>query len=266
MKVIDKYFKNNSKLKNKKKIVFIFSGISIFILLWLFLGNLVLSRPEFTDFNGFLFLPSLKALIQLLFSSKFWFSVLISMFRIISGLIIAILIGIPFGLLNGFYKNLRDLTYIPIQFLRMISPLSWMPIAIIMFPLLDYSIIFLIMISSIWSIILNTQEGVININPEWIKMARNQGAKDLQLFFKVIFPASIPYVFSGIRMAVGIAWIVLVPAEFLSTSGLGYLINNAKDDIAYDRLMSIIIAIGLLGFIIDGIFQLIQRRIDWRMK
>jgi NitT/TauT family transport system permease protein len=192
-------------------------------------------------------------------------SVLTSIVRIVIGLLIASMIGIPFGIMIGFYKNLRNITNAPIQFIRMISPLSWMPIALILLPGFEYAIYFLITISSIWPIILSTSQGVTSVDKEWIRMALNQGAKEYQLLFKVIFRASIPYILSGLRLAVGVAWIILVPAEFLGvSSGLGYLINDARDTLRYDNLMAIVIAIGVIGFLIDAVFQILLKIFDWR--
>ncbi len=243
------------------------AGVLLFLLIWFAAGAVILSNPNLKDFTDFLPGPTFKALIKMIFMSYFWHSVLDSLKRIFIGMVIAAVIGIPFGLIIGFYKNLRDLTNIPIQFLRMISPLAWMPIALIVFPNFEKAIYFLIAISTVWPIIINTAQGVVNVQQDWVKMAQNQGARDTQLFFFVIFPASIPYILTGLRLALGVAWIVLVPAEFLGiSSGLGYLINDARDSIEYDKLMAVIIAIGLLGFTIDGLFQLLMTRLDYRKK
>jgi NitT/TauT family transport system permease protein len=97
-------------------------------------------------------------------------------------------------------------------------------------------------------------------------MALNQGANNIQLIQTIVLPYSIPHMITSIRLALGIAWIVLVPAEFLGvSSGLGYLINDARDTMEYDKLMAIIIAIGILGFILDRIFQKLQHRLGpWK--
>ncbi len=123
---------------------------------------------------------------------------------------------------------------------------------------------FLIVMATICPIILNTAIGVMDINPQWIKMALNQGANNVQLIQTIVIPYSIPHMMTSIRFAMGIAWIVLVPAEFLGvSSGLGYLINDARDTMEYDKLMAVIIAIGILGFILDRVFQKMQHRYSW---
>ncbi len=234
-------------------------GMFIFVIIWVAVSFIFSITPDFEHFTGFAPVPVFKALWVAAFESRFWVSVWASLRRIGIGIFIAVLLGIPAGVVVGFFPRLRKLTYSPIQFLRMISPLSWMPVAVIIFANFDSAVDFLIVMATIWPIILNTAMGVMNINPQWIKMALNQGADNLQLLRTIVIPFSLPYCLTSIRMALGIAWIVLVPAEFLGvSSGLGYLINDARDTMEYDRLMAMIIAIGILGFILDRILQKIQ--------
>jgi NitT/TauT family transport system permease protein len=239
-------------------------GTLIFIILWSLIGYLLFTRPGYEQFRGFLPLPTIKALYQLIFDPDFWFSVYASLRRVIVGISIAFFIGLPFGLLVGFYHKLELITYTPVQFLRMISPVSWMPVAALVFRSFESAIYFLIAMSTLWPIVLNTAYSVSRVNPQWINMARNQGAKNYQLLLRIIIPSSLPYILTSLRLALGVAWIVLVPAEFLGvSSGLGYIINDARDTMEYDRLMAIIIAIGIVGFILDGALQLIQKSLSW---
>ncbi len=239
-------------------------GLVIFILLWMAVSGFLFSRPELKQFSGFLPGPTFKALFAAAGESKFWISVLASLKRVLIGIGIAGLIGIPIGILVGFYPMLRSLSYSPIQFVRMISPLSWMPIALLLFASFESAVYFLIVMATICPIILNTTIGVLNINPQWIKMALNQGAGNFQLIKTIVIPASFLYMLTSLRLALGVAWIVLVPAEFLGvSSGLGYLINDARDTMEYDRLMAMIIAIGILGFALDRIIQQLQHVFSW---
>jgi len=243
---------------------FEFIGLVIFTGLWMAASSFIFTRPEFIQFNGFLPGPTFKALWAATQESKFWVSVFASLKRIIIGITIAAVIGVPTGIVIGFYPKLRSLSYSPIQFVRMISPLSWMPIAVLLFTTFESAVYFLIVMATICPIILNTTIGVLNINPQWIKMALNQGASNLQLIRTIVIPASFLYMLTSLRLALGVAWIVLVPAEFLGvSSGLGYLINDARDTMEYDRLMAMIIAIGILGFILDRFFQKLQHTFSW---
>lgn len=244
-----------------KRAVYGIFGTIVFVLLWILIGYLLFTRPGYRQFSGFLPGPTLKALGSLMMDADFWYSIFASLRRVGVGILLAFVSGVPTGLLIGYYVKLRMATYTPIQFVRMISPLSWMPIALLVFRSFEHAIYFLITMATVWPIILNTSHGVSRVDPHWIHMARNQGATDYQLLVKVIIPSSIPYIVASLRLALGVAWIVLVPAEFLGiSSGLGYLINDARDTMAYDRLMAVVIAIGVVGFILDGIIELIQRR------
>ena len=234
-------------------------GISLLVVVWVLAGTFFLSSRALEPFNRFLPLPTLKALGIAVTQEHFWVSVWASLRRVILGITIASVLGIPGGIVIGFYPRVRSLSYSPIQFLRMISPLSWMPVALIVFVRFESAIVFLIVMATVWPIMLNTAAGVGNVNPSWIRMAMNQGANHLQLIWTIIVPASLPNVFTSLRLALGIAWIVLVPAEFLGvSSGLGYLINDARDTMSYDVLMAMIIAIGILGFLLDRGMQVVQ--------
>lgn len=260
------FYKKEEKLIYRK-IVNSIIGLILLFLFWLIVGLIILFLHKEEQFKKFLPVYILKEIIFISINSFFWASVVTSMVRILLGLFFAIVIGVPLGLLIGFYRRLREFTSIPIHFIRMISPISWMPLAIIILPGFDQAIIFLIFISTVWPVLLNSSEGVLNVKPEWIRMAENQGAKDSQLIFRIVLPASLPYILNGIRLAVGVAWIVLIPAEMLGvTTGLGYLINDARDTLSYDRLVALVLMIGLLGFILDSIFQYIQKRLDWRNR
>ncbi len=240
------------------------AGLVLFAFAWAAVTQFIFTRPELYHFKGFLPGPTLAALVDAFQNSKFWMSVFASLRRIVVGIAISAFIGLPLGVLIGFFTRLRKLTYSPIQFVRMISPLSWMPIALLLFTSFESAVHFLIIMATICPIIQNTAIGVMDINPQWLKMALNQGANNVQLIQTIVLPYSIPHMITSIRLALGIAWIVLVPAEFLGvSSGLGYLINDARDTMEYDKLMAIIIAIGMLGFILDRIFQKLQYRFSW---
>ncbi len=272
MSFVDKYLKRNTKYsfapfdekRTTGRIYLGAVGIVMFTIFWAVGGYLIFSRPDFKQFSGFLPIPTIEALFGLIFEMDFWLSVLASLRRVIVGIFIAFAIGFPCGILIGFYRRFRVVTYPPIQLLRMISPLSWMPIALLVFASFEGAIYFLITMATIWPIVLNTSMGVARVNPNWILMAKNQGATDGQLLSKIVIPASFPYVLTSLRMALGVAWIVLVPAEFLGvSSGLGYIINDARDTMEYDRLMAIVIAIGILGFFLDSSIQYTRKYLNW---
>ncbi|MCD4743078.1 MAG: ABC transporter permease [Desulfobacteraceae bacterium] len=250
--------------KKASSLRFEVAGLLFFALLWIALSFFFFTKAGSEHLNGFLPLPTFKALINSMTESRFWLSAWASFRRVFVGIFIATIIGVPTGIAIGYYPRLRSFTYSPIQFVRMISPLSWMPVALLIFASFESAVSFLIVMACVCPIILNTAIGVLNVNPQWIKMALNQGAGNIQLIRTIIIPYSIPYMLTSVRLALGIAWIVLVPAEFLGvSSGLGYLINDARDTMEYDRLMAMIIAIGILGFSLDRILQKIQSIFSW---
>jgi NitT/TauT family transport system permease protein len=248
----------------REKIGYGFLGMVLLVFSWTVIGFLIFSQESYEQFSGFLPIPTLKSLIELVQEYSFWSSVYASLRRIVISIFIAATIGIPLGVLLGFYEKLKMISYPPIQFLRMISPISWMPIALLVFQSFESAIVFLLIMATIWPIIINTTLGVTRVESRWLLMAINQGAKNYQLIFKIIIPSTIPYMLTSLRMALGVAWIVLVPAEFLGiSSGLGYLINDARDTMSYDRLMAIVIAIGIIGTILDTLIDLIQKPFQW---
>lgn len=246
------------------QILLVAIGIGGVFLLWAVGGHFLFSRPQFVQFSGFLPGATIKAMGRLFADPQFWISVCASLRRVAIGIGIAFVLGLPLGLLIGYFKNLRTATYVPVQFVRMISPLSWMPIALLVFATFESAIYFLITMATIWPIVLNSSLGVSRVNKQWISMAKNQGATDLQVLMYIVVPASVPYILTSLRLALGVAWIVLVPVEFLGiSSGLGYIINDARDTMEYDRLMAIVMVIGMIGFVLDGSIQLIRRAFRW---
>ncbi len=242
-------------------------GLVLLLLFWQGLGTVLFNRSGFQQFRDFMPLPAFKALGQLVVAPQFWDSVIASLRRVLVGLSFAFIFGFAWGVVRGFSKPISDITNLPMQFIRMVSPLSWMPIAIFLLPSFEHAIYFLILMAAIWPIMSNTTQGIRSVDATWIDMARIHGANKKQLIYRVMLPSAFPYILNGLRLALGIAWIILVPAEYLGiNNGLGYLINDARDTLEYDRLMALVIAIGILGFLLDSIFRYLGKQFDWRQK
>jgi len=242
-------------------------GLTLLVIIWELIGLWVFSTPGKEQFKAFLPIPAFTALWELLTSPVFWDSVQASLRRVAIGLFLAFLFGFSWGILRGYSHQFSGITHTPMQFVRMVSPLSWMPIAIFLLPDFEQAIYFLILMAAIWPIMHNTTQGIRDVDPAWVDMARIQGAGKIKLLTHVLLPSALPYILNGLRLALGIAWIILVPAEYLGINhGLGYLINDARDTLEYDRLMALVIAIGMLGFILDGILRYLGKRFDWRKR
>ena len=172
----------------------------------------------------------------------------------------AIVTGVPLGFLLGTIKIFELTSTGVFQFLRMISPLSWTPLAIILFGVGDNPVYFLIAIGAVWPIALNTADSIGRLDRGWLLVSKTLGASGWESIRNVIWPATRPGVLLGIRLAVGLAWIILVPAEMLGVdSGLGYYILDTRDRFEYSELIAAIITIGVLGLVLDIITRLLLR-------
>lgn len=238
-----------------------FAGLAILFALWWIGVYFIASDPATAQFANFGPIPAFRAIATLWEEGAIQRAVWSSGYRLGAGLLIAVAIGVPIGILMGRSSMFREVSNSPFQMLRMISPLSWEPIAVIVFSGWDRAIIFLIAVGSVWPVAFATAAGVAKIDPAWFKVARNLGARPWHILTQIIVPAITLDVLTGFRLALGVAWIVLVPAEFFGvTSGLGYTIEDARESLSYDHLMAMVIVIGAIGYLLDSIFvQLIQR-------
>lgn len=241
------------------------SGIVGLIALWE-LGILYLvSQPETRAFGDFGPLPTLEAFPRLWEEGRIQEAIGASLVdRLGIGLLLAAAIGIPLGMLVGRSKRFRELSHSPFQFIRMISPLAWMPLAVIVFPKWNQAIVYLIVIAAVWPVTYATAAGLAKMDPAWFKVARNLGARWHDVIRQVVVPGITYDILCGLRLALGVAWIVLVPAEMLGvTSGLGYAIKDARETVDYSALTAMVVVIGLIGFTLDSIFVMLINRFSW---
>jgi NitT/TauT family transport system permease protein len=187
--------------------------------------------------------------------------VVASLFRVTMGFTIAALIGIPAGLALGWFRK-WFLAFNPlIQVFRPISPIAWIPIAILWFGVDDRAPIFLIFLASVFPIMVSAMAAVQNIQPVYMRAARNFGLTRMDLFRHVILPATLPQVITGIRIALGVAWLVVVAAEMSAVnSGLGYLIIDSRNaGKRYDLVVAGMVIIGLIGLTLDLLVRRLER-------
>lgn len=200
------------------------------------------------------------SLAQLLFHSDLLLHAAVSVRRVLVGLVCALLIGVPLGLALGSLRWLEATASPALHFLRMVSPLSWMPLAVMLFGVGDGPIHVLLTLAAVWPVMLNTAVGVRQLDPAWLHLARSLAATRWETLLRVILPGVLGHVLTGVRLAIGILWIVLVPCEMLGVSaGLGYAILDTRDRLAYDELMAIVLFIGLLGFMLDAMARGLYR-------
>jgi NitT/TauT family transport system permease protein len=185
----------------------------------------------------------------------------VSLTRLGLGLLIAVVAGLTLGLLIGSVKWFEASTATVVQYLRMVSPLAWAPIAVVLFGIGSPPVVFLVAIAAVWPITLATAAGVKALDPEWLTLAKSLGASRLESVLAIVVPGIRGQVATGVRLALGVAWIVLVPAEMLGVdSGLGYQILNARDQIDYSLLAGVMLLIGAIGFAMDWLTQQLFKR------
>jgi NitT/TauT family transport system permease protein len=171
------------------------------------------------------------------------------------------LVGVPFGLFLGWYGWAFQAFNPMIQMLRPISPIAWIPVAILWFKVTDKAPIFLIFLASVFPITVSAIAAVQNMQPVYLRAAQNFGLTQMQLFRRVILPATLPQIITGIRIALGVAWLVVVAAEMIAVnSGLGYLIIDARNaGKRYDLVVAGMVMIGLIGLVLDLLVRQLEK-------
>lgn len=187
---------------------------------------------------------------------------IISIYRVSLGFIITCIIAVPLGILLGRYQVLEDFSDGLIQILRPIPPIAWVPLSLAWFGISLAAIEFIIIIGCIFPILVNTIDGVKRVKKSWIETARIYQASEWQVMTKVIMPAAGPAIWSGLRVGFGIAWMSVVAAEMMpgTTQGLGYLIMQTYSWGQVQAVIAGMIAIGIIGIVMDQFFQFVQKR------
>jgi NitT/TauT family transport system permease protein len=203
---------------------------------------------------------TVTSLWQFFQNGVIWPHLLASLCRVLVGVGLAAAIGIPAGILLGLSPRLERSTSALLQFLRMISPLSWMPLAVMALGVGDRPVIFLLTVAAVWPLLLSAAAGVNAVDSQTLLLAKSLCATQTETVFRVILPSILGHLVTGFRLAIGIAWIVLVPAEMLGVrAGLGYYILDARDRLSYSELMAVILVIGAIGYVLDTALRVAER-------
>lgn len=187
-----------------------------------------------------------------------------SLYRVMTGYLLAAMVALPLGFLIGMsplaYKTLDPF----IQVLRPISPLAWMPLALFIIQDSEASAIFVIFICSIWPMLINTAFGVAGVRKDWINVARTHELGTLRTAFTVILPAAAPTILTGMRISIGIAWLVIVAAEMLvGGTGIGYYVWNEWNNLDLTSVIFSILVIGVVGMMLDAMFAQVQSAVQY---
>jgi ABC-type nitrate/sulfonate/bicarbonate transport system permease component len=171
-------------------------------------------------------------------------------------------IAIPLGIAMGWWGRFNIYLNPIIELLRPIPPLAWIPISILWFGIGLQQNIFIIMIGCFFPVLLNTIHGVRGIDPVLVRAARNFCANDLTILRRVVLPGALPSIFTGARIGLGVAWMVLVAAELVAaTSGLGFMIEDARNFLRTDVIFVGMITIGVMGILMEGMLRILQNRL-----
>jgi NitT/TauT family transport system permease protein len=206
--------------------------------------------------------------LELARDGTLWEHIGASLMRVGAGFGLAVLFAIPLGLWMGWVRG-AYITLNPIfQILRPISPIAWIPIAILWFGVGNASPIYLIFIASVFPMIVQTTSGVHTIEKRFLRAAENFDVPRKKLFLQVVFPATLPAIIVGMRIGLGVAWLVVVAAEMIALrSGLGYMIIDSRNaGNRYDLVVAGMIIIGLIGLLLDGLMRLLEtmKVVRWR--
>lgn len=190
---------------------------------------------------------------------------LYSLGRVLLGFGLAMVVAVPLGFTLGMFPAVYAALNPFIEVLRPISPLAWMPLALYIFRDSTVSTIFIIFICALWPMLINTAVGAASVRQEWVNVSRVFGISPLRHVTRIIFPASVPMIMTGMRISIGIAWFVIVAAEMVGAqSGIGYFIWNEWNNLQIASMIVAIVLIGIIGLALDTLLAWISQKLSFR--
>ena len=242
-------------------------GIALFVLLWQIVsasgGDQGLPGPAKTWESA-----------KLLFADPLYdngpndkgigWNILHSLYRVGAGFGLAALVGIPLGFMIGRFAFLAGMVSPIISLLRPVSPLAWLPIGLYVFKETEPASLWVIFISSIWPIILNTAAGVSRVPQDYLNVARVLNLSEWRIFTRILFPSVLPYLMTGIRLSMGVAWLVIVAAEMLTGgTGLGFWVWDEWNNLNVEHILIAIFIVGIVGLLLEQVLVLIANRFNY---
>ncbi|HEV8617791.1 MAG TPA: nitrate ABC transporter permease [Methylomirabilota bacterium] len=184
-----------------------------------------------------------------------------SLVRVGKGFALALLIGTPLGFLLGLSRSFHRSFDPIVQFLRPISPLAWLPLGLVIFQKSEPAAVFTIALCAMWPTVINTAVGVRSISPDHLNVGRVLKLSRTKMLTKIVVPASLPYVFTGYRLSLGLAWLVIVASEMLTgTPGVGGFLWQEYNSLVYSHIILSVITIGAIGLVLDRLMSLVETR------
>jgi NitT/TauT family transport system permease protein len=232
-------------------------AIIIFVILW-HIGS---QLDEWTGYDllGIGLVPPpghvFAAFLEVIPLHGYWMSWVASFSRVITGFLVAMIIGIPFGLLLAVNRYFRGVFFPPFEILRPIPPLAWVPASLIFWPTNEMSIAFVTFLGAFFTIVINVLGGARSIDISYLRAAQSMGASQLDLFWKIVLPGTLPSIFTGAAVGMGITWEVVLAAEMISGGGtqggggLGFFIWNSYMGGSLEQIVVGMISIGIAGYL-----------------
>ncbi len=247
-------------------------GLALFILAW-YLFTELLKLPRFEKVPG----PAVAVREWVsrdpvygisLFIPEYYQHILKSVLRVLQAFGLATLLGVPLGLFMGWKKTFRDFTFPILETLRPIPMLAWVPLAILMWPIREAAIIYLTFLAAFFATTLNTLLGVESIDEVYFRAARCLGSKPRHIFFRVVIPGALPFIFTGLQISMGVAWFSLVAGEMLAGEyGLGYLIWNSFIMVQYPIIVIAMVTLGFIGWASSALIRLVGSLLmKWKVR
>jgi nitrate/nitrite transport system permease protein len=191
-------------------------------------------------------------------------NVLSSLRRVGIGFGLAALVGIPLGFVIGRFKFISGMAAPIIALLKPVSPLAWLPIGLLVFKAANPAAIYVIFVCSLWPMIVNTAVGVRQIPQDYLNVARVLNLSEWKVFTKILFPAVLPYMITGVRLSIGVAWLVIVAAEMLTGGvGIGFWVWDEWNNLKVEHIMIAIFTIGIVGLLLEQALMLAARRFNY---
>lgn len=235
--------------------------VAIVIIVWVLMAHngqlnpVVMPSPE----------KICSTLVGLVKNGSLWTNILISLTRVLKGYCTAAILGITLGILIGLSKHLDRFTSLAIQIIKPIPPIAWIPLVILWFGIGESGKVFLIFLGGFFIILTNVVDGIRQTDPKFIEVSRGMETPFLKHIFMVMIPSAAPNIFTGLRTGLSSCWMCVVAAELVSsTTGVGYLIMNARQFGQTDKVIIGMITIGIVGKIMDSLLRLIEKyAIKW---
>ena len=240
-------------------------GIALFIAIW---GVVAMASPQLPT-PAKTFASALKV-----FSDPFYrkgpndqgigWNILMSLSRVGIGFGLAALVGIPLGFILGRFRFANAMASPIISMLRPVSPLAWLPIGLMVFKAANPAAIWVIFVSSIWPMVINTAVGVQRVPQDYLNVARVLNLSEWKVMTRILFPAVLPYMLTGVRLAIGVAWLVIVAAEMLTGGvGIGFWVWDEWNNLNVEHIIIAIFVVGIVGLLLEQFLLLLARRFNY---